>query len=75
MPPGSEKMADDVQPPKSDLVTISFVESTNRQPHTIKLDVSRIKSLRSGRHFAVLAVTSLDEAKLYINAEPWESNR
>ena len=75
MSPGNEKMADDVQPPKSDVATISFVEQTSRKPHTIKLDVSRIKALRSGEHYVVLAVTSLDEAKVFINAQPWQSNR
>jgi hypothetical protein len=75
MSPGNEKMADDVQPPKSDVATISFVEKASRKPHTIKLDVSRIKALRSGKHDVVLAVTSLNEAKLFINAQPWQSNQ
>jgi hypothetical protein len=75
MSPGNEKMADDVQPPKSDVATISFVEKASRKPHTIKLDVSRIKALRSGKHHVVLAVTSLNEAKLFINAQPWQSNQ
>ena len=26
-------------------------------------------------HYVVLAVTSLEEAKMFINAEPWKSNR
>ena len=75
MSPGNEKMADDVQPPKSDVATISFVEKASRKPHAIKLDVSSIKTLRSGTHYVVLAVTSLDEAKVFINAQPWQSNR
>ena len=75
MSPGNEKMASDVQPPKSDVATISFVEKTSRKPHAIKVDVSGIKALRSGEHYVVLAVTSLDEAKVFINAQPWQSNQ
>jgi hypothetical protein len=75
MRPGKESMASNVQAPKSDVATISFVEESSRKPHTIKLDVSRIKALSSGTHYVVLAVTALDEAKVFINAQPWELNR
>ena len=75
MPAGNEKMAMDVLPPRSDVATITFVETVTRQPHSIRVDVSRIRALRSGEHYAVIAVTSLDEAKVFVNAQPWRSNR
>jgi hypothetical protein len=75
MPPGNEKMAADVQPPSSKMATIRFVENESRKAHTVTVDVSRIQALQSGTHYVVLAVTSLEEAKMFINAEPWKSNR
>ena len=67
--PGVSTTAIGVELPKSDVATLSFVEDVGRQPHSIRLDVSHLKRLHSGRHEAVLSVVSLTEAKLLIDGE------
>jgi hypothetical protein len=67
MPPGVFKMTMDVGPPKSDVARVTFVERTNRAPHSISLDVSRLKRLAAGRHRITIAVKSLSHAELLID--------
>ena len=67
VPRGKSKTTLGAEPPKSDSATITFVEDVGRQPHTIKLDVSRLKTLRSGHYRVTLSVSSLTEAKLVVD--------
>ena len=68
--PGVSSTSVGVVPPKSDVAKITFVEDVSRKPHSVDLDVSRLKTLHSGKYDAVLSITSLDTAKLILNHEP-----
>ena len=66
--PGVSSTDLDIPPPNIDTVILDLVADTNRQHHaTIKVDVSPLRRLSSGRHEAVISLVSESQAKLYID--------
>jgi hypothetical protein len=61
---GISKTTLDVQPPKSDMAIITFVEDISHTPHTNRLDISRLKRLAPGFYDVAFVIVSGDSAEL-----------
>jgi len=66
MSAGVEKTTLDVSPPGSDVAVLTFNEAIGRNPHTNRLDVSRLKRLSPGSYDVTIAIVSLDSLELRV---------
>lgn len=68
LPPGISKTSLDVEPPTTNIITLSMIVDTNRQHHaTIRTDVSALSQLSFGHHDVTISITSETEAKILLD--------
>lgn len=59
--------------PSKDSAEVRFVERGSGQPHSIKVNVAALKTLR-GKHEVVICITALDQARLAVDGPPCRYN-
>jgi hypothetical protein len=65
----------DCPAPSSDTAKVNFVEKESRKPHSIELNVARLKALSAGKHEVVLSITALTGHRLSSMVSPSEYER
>ncbi len=58
------------EPPKTDVATVTFVEESSRQRHTIQVDMAKVReAMKDGVYMVTFDITALDHADVTIKQE------